>query len=130
MVEIPSKNFELMKKNVHYSSSQSASAGFRGATAMMRTVFYGSVYPAFAPDHVTAHLVAQWVNIFAITAAWIALGGIYATSSASAASGRSGELAQEGEEEEEEEERQVWMDLLPDSEQVREKDKAIPFTLS
>ncbi len=117
---------------MHVSSSQSASAGFRGATAMMRTVFYGSVYPAFAPDHVTAHLVAQWVNIFAITAAWIALGGIYATSSASAASGRSGELAQEeeGEEEDEEEERQVWMDLLPDSEQVREKDKAILCTLS
>ena len=92
--------------------------------SLMRTVFYGSVYPAFAPDHVTAHLVAQWVNIVAITVAWIALGGIYSTSSAAAASGRSGQLAQEEgedeeeEEEEEEEDRQVWQDFLPDSQQV------------
>ncbi len=82
------------------------SLGGRAAN-MLRTAFYGSVYPAFAPDHVTAHLVAQWVNVIAITFAWVALGGLYASTGST---GRHGELASEEDE--------VWQEFLPDSQQV------------
>lgn len=63
----------------------------------------GSLSPAFAPDHVTAHLVAQWVNVVAITFAWIGLGSLFATSSA--VSGRNAKT-------------EIWQELIPSNSEI------------
>ncbi len=89
------------------------SNGQLGLGDKLRTMFYGSVYPAFAPEHVTAHLVAQWVNVLAITFAWLALGGMYST--ASIGGGRSFDNGYNDDDQDDDE---VWQDLIPDSRQV------------
>ena len=71
------------------------------ADFMSRQGFQRSFVAAFAPEHVTGHLVAQWVNIFAISVAWIGLGAMYKTT---LATGRSAE--------------QPWERFIPDSSQV------------
>ena len=86
------------------------------AERWLRTTFLANIYPAFAPEHVTVHLVAQWVNVMAITFAWIFVGAMFSTTTA-AQSGRQASgtgLASEAPAWTE----QPWSALVPDSSQV------------
>jgi len=83
------------------------------AGGLMRTLFTRNILPTFAPESVSVQIVAQWVNVLAITAAWMTLGGMYSAGGSGKSTSRSGSLAGHKEENPE-----FWQALLPDSQQV------------
>ena len=107
---------------------QLASGGSR-----FRNMLMANVYPSFAPDVVTGHLVAQWVNTIAVSFIWIFLGSMYANTVVTT-TGRSGdgvlaeeeegEFGYEADEEELEEDEELgpglqpWEMLIPSKEKV------------
>lgn len=83
--------------------------------ASWRTIVSSNIYPNFAPQVVTGHLVAQWVNTVAITFAWIGVGSMYLANSVSTGRSGDGVLANEDDEEfedDQEDEEEEGGDLL------------------
>lgn len=69
----------------------------------MERTFTKSLNSVFATDHVTTHVIAQWVNVIAITGVWLALGAMFRNSGTN---GRSFE------------DEAPWEQLLPNNGQV------------
>lgn len=68
---------------------------------MFRTIMT-SMSKAFSPDHVSLHIIANWVNVLAISVIWVGLGSMFAST---VATGR-------------EYNPPFWDEFLPDKEEV------------
>ena len=101
----------------------------QGNNDLRTTQMLGDISPAFAPTHVTVHLVAQWINTLAISFAWVGIGTMFAQPSA--VTGRSMDGINNSSSDEEEGEgrkEELWESLMPDHETVAELFREIADT--